>query len=903
MGPTALSNTSSTKLPSAVAISLNDDSASSSSEGDDVLFTAHRTPKSITKPKVQMAGKSSEVLKCDLENVRKSQSRPLSVPRRNRPSDALQASANSLSLKSPKSAEPKSSTKERKEQASKDWSMANPLLVNKWKSKLALHHGGNGSSAGDLTTLAATTHHRKTVTRHQQVLSPKRPRRRKSLGQLNTSMSFATEGNGHCFGDDNDDTGENDSASFAESVNDRQEDMLSASTDLIRAEAEENSDKSSQRKPKSKSRSQSMAVSASQGGLVEDSARSNKPKQSRSGSVKDDSLRRSSHKIRSTSRSRGEATPRSGSNARIAPTPRSGGRSISRGVDSQRSRSLTDLQNASRKGRRRSLSKLPEFSESQELTKKKSLRKLSSGGRKSAGTKQKLAEGKILIEDSQSTLNTNATTKSDISKERSIDDKGHGSIDTSSTKSNAKARASMNPRRTDSPNHSSRLAPSDRKRGVARTRSRSLSDLRTPRKDRHTKRFSRASAAANGIVQSSLKESSARSSRKSSSTSKKPTRQKSAPSSPAPKSSPKPAQIVRVSSAPMSKLKKDVSISAFEYSSSSIGTENSGGAPKQKEKGKRSLTTGQQKENERKPAQTLLRYMKKDCTGSKMLSPLGLLKQEDHDISSQSHASHRRCISSLHISPTDNDSPIRRPDLTRCKLNSLTDLRLHARISMRSLEDDTAGTIVDADFSSETMLGLTTIVEEREIGRLQNQIQALEQELASLADNGNGIINSEMNDSLASLGASLSSGLSSPLCSQEAIIEYLTKENERELMEQSILKEKMFELSEENAELKGNCARTKEYYEELQHIHGAEVMKHEALQDNIPNFRKVVEAHEAKLLRRIRYIEFEKQTTMYFQGRMRSILRIFQAKCDDVELVRTLEDIVEENSATAGGLL
>jgi len=222
---------------------------------------------------------------------------------------------------------------------------------------------------------------------------------------------------------------------------------------------------------------------------------------------------------------------------------------------------------------------------------------------------------------------------------------------------------------------------------------------------------------------------------------------------------------------------------------------------------------------------------------------------------------------------------------------------------MRSLEDDTAGTIVDADFSSETMLGLTTIVEEREIGRLQNQIQALEQELASLADNGNGIINSEMNDSLASLGASLSSGLSSPLCSQEAIIEYLTKENERELMEQSILKEKMFELSEENAELKGNCARTKEYYEELQHIHGAEVMKHEALQDNIPNFRKVVEAHEAKLLRRIRYIEFEKQTTMYFQGRMRSILRIFQAKCDDVELVRTLEDIVEENSATAGGLL
>lgn len=42
---------------------------------------------------------------------------------------------------------------------------------------------------------------------------------------------------------------------------------------------------------------------------------------------------------------------------------------------------------------------------------------------------------------------------------------------------------------------------------------------------------------------------------------------------------------------------------------------------------------------------------------------------------------------------------------------------------------------------------------------------------------------------------------------------------------------------------------------------------------------------------RARYIEFERQTRLFYEGRMRSIVRNFQAKCDDRQLVKTLEQM------------
>ncbi|CAB9507437.1 expressed unknown protein [Seminavis robusta] len=205
-----------------------------------------------------------------------------------------------------------------------------------------------------------------------------------------------------------------------------------------------------------------------------------------------------------------------------------------------------------------------------------------------------------------------------------------------------------------------------------------------------------------------------------------------------------------------------------------------------------------------------------------------------------SPASHRRSITALL-------TPSLRPTLARHRSNSLSDLRAIAR-SFRK--------------SKTSILALSTDEEEDDIKRLKASIEKLEVDLKNATV---------------------------PLRSPEALKKHLEAEIKREEADQKVMKGKMFDTYQENIKLEDKLEKTNTYYQELQDIHNAEVMKNEALTKNVPVFEKVIEAHETKLARRNRYIDFERQTMKFYEDRINYIVQRFQEKCDDSRLVKTLQ--------------
>jgi hypothetical protein len=178
---------------------------------------------------------------------------------------------------------------------------------------------------------------------------------------------------------------------------------------------------------------------------------------------------------------------------------------------------------------------------------------------------------------------------------------------------------------------------------------------------------------------------------------------------------------------------------------------------------------------------------------------------------------------------------------------------------------------------------LISTKDERDISRLKKKIVAQEEELKSIE-------NVNIGFEMPGRGTAASKGLDAQVA---YLTSYFESENDKERFQIRNLKEKIFDLKQENSKLKYGTEQTNKYYSELEAIDNAEVMKHEALLKNVPTFEGIVAAHEAKLERRIRKIDFERNTTQRYHDNMRSIIRMFQSKYDDAELVRTLEEIAD----------
>ena len=570
----------------------------------------------------------------------------------------------------------------------------------------------------------------------------------------------------------------------------------------------------------------------------------------------DENLQHPEHVSREASQKRGASNPRSGSRARKPPgTRRASGRGQ---LTRTRSRSLSDLHSATRKGRRRSSSKAPESSDSKMAEeKKKTIRKMHSSASR-MDQKKKRSSGKQLMGDSHSTFSTINTTKSDNSKEK----------ERASARKPTPDEPGIQQRRSTSKPPKQLPKPSERRRGVPRTRSRSLSDLRVPRRDRATKKPPKSGDEG---VKLSLKDSSTKPavvSRHLSETVRKH------------------AVTTQQSNASVSKLNKTPD-QTFDQSSNTLSTQESNNSNSNSNsnrmKWKRvTRSTGGGDEEEQSP------HAKRKIRRSKT-EELGISNHESKSNRNLADSGSLKIPKNRRFSSGVQSSGRGRADLIRHQSPSVTNVQTVVRRSTECL-----GGGKTAANEAHTVESLRVLEDEREMVRLKAQIRKLENYFAdvehlnkiSVATNEKRGIKirqpeSILNDSLVAL-----------IASQEDIIDFYTKENERECAYQKALKENMFDLYQETSKLAANVDQTQEYVLELEDIHDAEVMKNEALQKNIPVFQKVIEAHESKLQRRTRYIAFERQTTLYYQGRMQAILRNFQDRCTDDMLVESLEHMV-----------
>ena len=879
-----------------------DGDESSSSGDEDVLFTPQRTPKAA-KPAPNKfdspdAGRQPEVDKSKLDVLQA----PRSVESRRRrhatstddPSSGIpvgslpltsqsmhqQTKQNNKSLSALTAAVVEKETVA----AAAGWSMANPTLVNKWKSKLASSSAsvasgtttvgsvsvGTGVSSCNLSALNNVAGPRKSLT-------PPRSRRSNSIGEVDRSDSFeankddekkwfgdsSSSESAPAFEDDDDDDNEKDvlhnmtreeiienlnsgtpnvgkinkrrptgnkikdvttprrlSKGMDDSLRESILGMLASPTASSSVnEPEMERDMSARRTSKGMDDSLKESIL----GILAGSTGNDEPEKVRGRRMRDDNLQHSEHVSREVSQKRGASNPRSGSRARKPPGTR---RSSGRGQLSRtRSRSLSDLQSATRKGRRRASSKTPEMAEE----KKKAIRKMHSSTSR-MDLKKKRSSGKQLMGDSHSTFSTINTTKSDNSKGK----------ERSSVRKSTPDESGVPPRRSTSKPHKQLSKPSDRRRGVPRTRSRSLTDLRVPRRDRATKNPQKLGSEE---VKLSLKDTSTKPavvSRHSSETVRKP------------------AVATRQSNASVSKLNKTPD-QMFDQSSNTLSTQESNNSNSNSNSNSNRMkwkrvtrsSDGGDQEEESPTANCKIRRS----------------KTEDLGISNRKSKSNRNL---------DESEAPKRPKNRRFSTEGLRGGKTAAS-------------------ESHTVKALRVLEDEREMVRLKAQIRNLEKDFAdiehrnktSVAMNGKRDIETRQPETI------LNDGLVALVTSQEDIIDFYTKENEREYAYQKALKENMFDLYQETSKLAANVDQTQEYVLELEDIHGAEVMKNEALQKNIPVFQKVIEAHENKLQRRTRYIAFERETTLYYRGRMRAIVRNFQERCtDDNMLVETLENMV-----------
>jgi len=536
-------------------------------------------------------------------------------------------------------------------------------------------------------------------------------------------------------------------------------------------------------------------------------------------SAKEEGLRHTDHRDNSTTRKARRPSMNNTSDVAATADGRHGRtRTLERNVPRTRSRSLSDLQNAVRKGRRPSEAISSSKRPSQKQISDKSADPKMPRRKESRGEAVKRGVSKGRKEDPSSAGRSSNKETADRGRSRKgagMDGSAHDPLQQSAPGTQQRRASSK------SPKPPARLAPTDRRRGVARTRSRSLTDLQNPRRSR------RPSSRANLTgTKDALKESTAGDGKK--------TRDRKDEGSQKKTGSNSSLKVDKTIISDKSSLGSDKSSVSSKATSSSVAK------PKVKSKIKPGARRSKADVNSIPEKQSL--------------------EQQEEP-------------------PSD-----KRPNLARHRSNSLSDLRNHARrASRRSESGSTKNSNKDP---------LDVQDEELDIVRFRTRIEALKTDLLEMNA-------PDPNQPFSMRGEAVKP--SQPLTSEEAIVDYLKKVKERDLAVQKFLKEKSFDLVQENTRLTEKLEKTQQYFAELEDIHNAEVMKHEALLKNVPVFQKVIEAHETKLARRSRYIDYERQTTLFYESKMQSIVRNFQSKCDDEKLVKTLEEMAGMGSTTAGG--
>jgi hypothetical protein len=212
-----------------------------------------------------------------------------------------------------------------------------------------------------------------------------------------------------------------------------------------------------------------------------------------------------------------------------------------------------------------------------------------------------------------------------------------------------------------------------------------------------------------------------------------------------------------------------------------------------------------------------------------------------------------------------------RPSLARHRSNSLSDLRASA-LSVRKSQGR----------GSRRLSAFDADEEEKDIAQLNAEIEKLKDDLKNAAH--------------------------MPPRSFEDERKYLEEANKKEQADQKSMRGEMFDMYHDNVKLEEALEKTQQYYLELEDIHNAEAMKNEALLKNVPVFKKVIEAHEFKLARRARYIDFECRTMQFYEDRIQTIIQSFREKCTDAKLVKTLEKmsrstapLIDENDTVNTG--